>query len=270
MKRIRPQALEPVDYTREMCTRALWFAEGVTNTYAAYTLVRTGLWSHAQFLADLGEQINELESRPARAWQSAEESSLDTWLEKYRLYNRPEFSISYYNKGQLLGVALDILIRDATDNRASLDDVMRRMNREYALRGRYYDDSAGVERAVEEVVREAKPSSAPGTEPDAERNAAPAAGSADFADFFKRYVSGTDEMPFADLLARAGLTLGMLSQSKASAVQGVPQVYYVQEAPGATERQLRIRNGIMHGTTDAGVGRPAAASAGAAAKSAGR
>ena len=113
------------------------------------------------------KQINELESRPARAWQSAEESSLDTWLDKYSLYNRPEFSISYYNKGQLLGVALDILIRDATDNRASLDDVMRRMNQEYAERGRYYDDSAGVERAVEEVVsdetvREAKPSSAPG------------------------------------------------------------------------------------------------------------
>ena len=156
VKRIRPQTLEPVDYTREMYTRALWFAEGVTSTYAAYTLVRTGLWSHAQFLADLGKQINELESRPARAWQSAEESSLDTWLDKYSLYNRPEFSISYYNKGQLLGVALDILIRDATDNRASLDDVMRRMNQEYAERGRYYDDSAGVERAVEEVVREAK------------------------------------------------------------------------------------------------------------------
>jgi predicted metalloprotease with PDZ domain len=254
VKRIRPQTLEPVDYTREMYTRALWFAEGVTSTYAAYTLVRTGLWSHAQFLADLGKQINELESRPARAWQSAEESSLDTWLDKYSLYNRPEFSISYYNKGQLLGVALDILIRDATDNRASLDDVMRRMNREYAERERFYDDSAGVERAVEEVVREAKPGSAPnaipGADPNTEPNAAPAGGSADFADFFRRYVSGTDEMPFADLLARAGLTLGMLSQSKASAVQGVPQVYYVQEAPGATERQLRIRNGIMHGTTD--------------------
>ena len=176
VKRIRPQTLEPVDHTREMYTRALWFAEGVTSTYAAYTLVRTGLWSHAQFLADLGKQINELESRPARAWQSAEESSLDTWLDKYSLYNRPEFSISYYNKGQLLGVALDILIRDATDNRASLDDVMRRMNREYAERGRYYDDSAGVERAVEEVVsdetvREAKPGSAPGAEPGAEPNA---------------------------------------------------------------------------------------------------
>ena len=249
---------------------ALWFAEGVTNTYAAYTLVRTGLWSQAQFLADLGKQINELESRPARAWQSAEESSLDTWLEKYALYNRPEFSISYYNKGQLLGVALDILIRDATDNRASLDDVMRRMNREYAERGRYYDDSAGVERAVEEVVsdetgatqNQALPPALnlpqKATELRRGRQFRPPCGKHHFENFFKRYVSGTDEMPFADLLARAGLTLGMLSQSQASKVQGVSQVYYVQEAPGATERQLRIRDGIMHGTTDAGVGGPEA------------
>ena len=74
-------------------------------------------------------------------------------------------------------------------------------------------------------------------------------------------------MPFADLLARAGLTLGMLSQSQASKVQGVPQVYYVQEAPGATEHQLRIRNGILQGTTDAATGRAAPAAAG---KSAGR
>ena len=271
VKRIRPQTLEPVDYTREMWTRALWFAEGVTSTYAAYTLVRTGLWSRAQFLGDLGRQINELQSRPARAWQSAEESSLDTWLDKYGLYNRPEFSISYYNKGQLLGVALDILIRDATDNRASLDDVMRRMNQEYAERGRYYDDSAGVERAVEEVVREANMSSAPGADAAAEANSgAPAVRSSDSggvhrtpdtgastADFFRRYVSGTDEMPFADLLARAGLTLGMLSQSQASKVQGVPQVYYVQEAPAATERQLRIRNGILQGATDRQAAAPA-------------
>jgi predicted metalloprotease with PDZ domain len=147
----------------------------------------------------------------------------------------------------LLGVALDILIRDATDNRASLDDVMRRMNQEYAERGRYYDDSAGVERAVEEAVSVANANSAPGAESAPEGDSSARAAST--ADFFKRYVSGTDEMPFADLLARAGLTLGMLSQSQASKAQGVPQVYYVQEAPGASERQLRIRNGILQGTT---------------------
>ena len=156
VKRIRPQSLEPVDYTREMWTPSLWFAEGVTNTYASYTLVRTGLWTKAQFLADLGDQITELESRPAHRWQSAEESSLDAWLEKYPLYNSPAFSVSYYNKGQLLGVALDISIRDATDNRASLDDVLRRLNRDYAQRGRFYPESAGIQKAVEECRARSK------------------------------------------------------------------------------------------------------------------
>jgi predicted metalloprotease with PDZ domain len=199
VKRIRPQSLEPVDYTREMWTPALWFAEGVTSTYAAYTLERTGIWDHTQFLADLGSQITELESRPARTWQSAEESSLDTWFDKYPLYDRPDFSISYYNKGQLLGVALDLSIRDATDNRASLDDVLRKMNREYAQRGRFYPDSAGIEEAVEEVVR-----------------AANGRGGSDFSSFFKRYVSGTEELPFADLLSRAGLALKTEGETQAA------------------------------------------------------
>ncbi|MGH9731807.1 MAG: hypothetical protein ACRD4A_08905, partial [Candidatus Acidiferrales bacterium] len=99
VKRIRPQTLEPVDFTKEMWTRALWFAEGVTSTYAAYTMVRTGLWSHDQFCADLAQQFTALDARPAHHWQSAEESSLDTWLDKYDYYDRPEASISYYNKG---------------------------------------------------------------------------------------------------------------------------------------------------------------------------
>jgi predicted metalloprotease with PDZ domain len=200
VKRIRPQSLEPVDYTREMWTPALWFAEGVTSTYAAYTLERTGIWNRAQFLADLGSQITELESRPARNWQSAEESSLDTWFDKYPLYDRPDFSISYYNKGQLLGLALDILIRDATDNRASLDDVMRRMNQQYAQRGRFYPESAGIEKAVEEVAGGHEIPGHPGN----------------FAEFFKEYVSGTVEIPFADLLARAGLALKSEGEKRAA------------------------------------------------------
>ncbi|HEX2713322.1 MAG TPA: hypothetical protein VHM88_14075 [Candidatus Acidoferrales bacterium] len=183
VKRIRPASLEPVDYTREQATRALWFAEGVTNTYGAYVLVRTGLWSRKEFYADLAWVVTELESRPARRWQSAEQSSLDAWFEKYPLYLRPDFSISYYNKGQLLGVLLDILLRDSTDNRSSLDDLMRALNDDFARRGRFYRDSADI-RAVAERL--------------AGRN---------LEDFFARYVSGTDELPCADFLARAGLTL---------------------------------------------------------------
>jgi predicted metalloprotease with PDZ domain len=250
VKRIRPQSLEPIDHTKEMYTRALWFAEGVTSTYAAFTLVRTGLWTHAQFLADLAMQINELESRPAHKWQSAEESSLDTWFDKYALYNRPEFSISYYNKGQLLGLALDILIRDATDNRASLDDVFRRMNREYAQHGRFYDDSPAVEAAIEETVRAANSGAAPAVEANAESDVGLRASRTDFGNFFRRYVSGTNEIPFADLLSRAGLTLATLQQNRMASGAQPASVYYVQEMLNPTPRQLRIRTGLFSGTTD--------------------
>lgn len=181
VKRIRPQTLEPVDFTREQYTRALWFAEGVTNTYASFTLERTGLWSKEEFYEDLGDQISELESRPARSWQSAEESSLDAWLEKYDFYRAPDRSISYYNKGQILGDLLDLSVRQATSNRKSLDDVFRLMDDEYAKQGKFYNDSEGVRAAVEQVA---------GTS---------------FADFFRRYVSGTDEIPYAQFLGYAGL-----------------------------------------------------------------
>jgi predicted metalloprotease with PDZ domain len=193
VKRIRPASLDPVDYTKEQYTRALWFAEGVTNTYASYTLVRTGLWSKGQFYEDLGQQISDLEGRPANTWQSAEQSSLDAWLEKYPLYNRPENSISYYTKGQVLGVLLDILIRDRTDNEKSLDDVLRSMNKEFAEQNKPYRDSLDVRLTAEKVA------------------------GASFEDFFRKYIAGADPLPYRDVLGLAGLELKKAERRHAAA-----------------------------------------------------
>jgi len=190
VKRIRPASLEPVDYSKEQYTRALWFAEGVTNTYGAYTLVRSGIWNKEQFYADLGEQITELENRPANRWQSAEQSSLDAWLEKYPLYNEPENSVSYYTKGQVLGDFLDILIRDRTENQKSLDDVLRAMNREFAKRGKTYRDSLDVRLTAEKI----------------------AGGS--FEEFFGKYVVGIEPFPYDQVLAMAGLELRIMVQQR--------------------------------------------------------
>ena len=138
VKRIRPQSLEPVDYTREMFTPALWFAEGVTNTYASYTLVRSGIWnSRAISSPTWAQQITELQARPARPWQSAEQSSLDTWFEKYPLYNQSRIQHLLLQQRPAAGRPLDILIRDSTDNRASLDDVLRAMNADFAREGKF-------------------------------------------------------------------------------------------------------------------------------------
>ena len=183
VKRIRPATLEPVDYAKEQYTRALWFAEGVTNTYGSFTLVRSGLWSKDRFYADLGEQITELESRPANRWQSAEQSSLDAWLEKYQLYNQPDYSVSYYTKGQVLGDLLDILIRDRTNNAKSLDDVLHSMNNDFAKQGKFYRDSLDVRLEAEKVA------------------------GVSFEEFFQKYVSGAEPFPYQQVLGLAGLEL---------------------------------------------------------------
>jgi predicted metalloprotease with PDZ domain len=206
VKRIRPASLDPVDDTKEQYTRALWFAEGVTNTYGSYTLVRSGIWSKEQFYADLGEQITELESRPANRWQSAEQSSLDAWLEKYPLYNEPEYSISYYTKGQVLGNLLDILIRERTGNEKSLDDVMRALNTNFAKQGKTYRDSLDVQLTAEAV----------------------AGGS--FAEFLAKYVAGTEPFPYQDILAMAGLALRVVERSRPAlgfSLQHVPNGPFV-------------------------------------------
>lgn len=181
VKRIRPKTLEPIDYTRENFTRALWFSEGVTSTAEDFIQLRAGLIDEKQFLANLGEQISELENRPAHLTQSAEQSSLDAWLEGYNYYRRPERSISYYNKGELLGLMLDLALRDASHGQDSLRELFHWMNAHYAKQGRYFDDSNGVREAAEAVTH------------------------ADFGWFFTKYVSGTDELPWGHFLRSVGL-----------------------------------------------------------------
>jgi predicted metalloprotease with PDZ domain len=228
VKRIRPASLEPLDPTREMYTRSLWFAEGVTNTFSSYALVRTGIWSKQEFLQDLGQQITELESRPAGQWQSAEQSSLDAWLEKYALYNQPQRSVSYYTKGQVLGFLLDIVLRDRTDNQRSLDDLLRSMNADFAREGKFYRDSLDIRLESEKLT------------------------GGSLADFFENYVASANPLPYQNVLARAGLelrthetvraTLGFLPQRE----PGAPWTVAAVDADGAAAKSgLRVGDEIL-------------------------
>jgi len=228
VKRIRPATLEPVDYTKEQYTRALWFAEGVTSTYGSFTLLRSGIWSKERFYEDLGEQITELEGRPANRWQSAEQSSLDAWLEKYQLYNQPDYSVSYYTKGQVLGDLLDILIRDRTNNAKSLDDVLRSMNKDFAKQGKFYRDSLDVRLEAEKV----------------------SGGSLE--EFFQKYVSGTEPFPYQQTLALAGLELrttvhrrAILGFSAERDPSGSLTVRSVETDGPATHAGLRVGDSIL-------------------------
>jgi predicted metalloprotease with PDZ domain len=183
VKRIRPQSLEPVDYTKENYTRALWFSEGTTTTAGNIILLRAGFLDESRFLKSVAGEITELEARPAHRTQSVEESSLDAWLEKYDYYRLPERSISYYNKGNLLGVLLDLQVREASHGTASLRDLLLWMNEHYAKRGEFFPETEGVRRAAEAVSH------------------------ADLAWFFQKYVAGTDEIPWDDFFKSVGLHL---------------------------------------------------------------
>lgn len=183
VKRIRPQSLEPIDYTRENYTRALWFSEGVTSTVADLVLLKVGLLQATEYLDRLSSSITNLQSRPAHLTQSAEESSLDTWLDKYPNYRAPDRSINYYNKGEILGVLLDLKIREDSHGRYSLRDLFQGMNREYAKQGKFFPDSDGVRTEAEKLT------------------------GSDLRDFFTNYVAGTKELPCEQLFASVGLAL---------------------------------------------------------------
>ncbi len=230
VKRIRPQRLEPIDYIQGNDTRDLWFCEGVTSTYGALVLLRAGLISRQTFYGRLGTAIEMLESRPARSYQSVEESGLEAWFEKYNDYLRPERSISYYNKGELLGYLLDLALRHASGNGAGLDDVMRRLNEDFARQGRYFTD-ADLRRVMAQT--------------------APAFSGIDA--FFQDYVSGTRELDYDTYLNYAGLEReGEGCSPTRPGVEPAKITCRVKEISHPSPEQLRVREGWLKGETAAG------------------
>ncbi len=224
VKRIRPASLEPVDYTKEQYTKSLWFAEGVTSTYERYTLLRSGLWNRNLFYTELGRQIGELEAHPANTWQSVEQSSLDTWFEKYPIYGNPDHSVSYYTKGSVLGVLLDLWIREQTNNAQSLDDMMRAMNEQFGETGQPYRDREDLEAVCSQTAKTS------------------------CKEFFDNYVSGTKPFPYDEYFAFAGLKIRRVVHT--SPQMGSQTSFEISEDDAANEKQKRIRAGILSGATE--------------------
>jgi predicted metalloprotease with PDZ domain len=209
VKRIRPQSLEPVDYTKENYTPALWFSEGVDTTAAQYIELRAGLLDERHYLDHLGRQITELENRPAHLTQSVEQSSLDAWLEKYPRYGLPERSISYYNKGELLGVLLDLAMRNASHDEAALCELFRQMNEHYTKQGKFFGDSDAIREAAENLSH------------------------AELREFFQKYVSGVEEIPWDEFFAPVGLRVNRLQAVFAD--PGFESVQQFDRAPVVVE-----------------------------------
>jgi predicted metalloprotease with PDZ domain len=132
VKRIRPIALGPFDYDQENYTHLLWVSEGISVYYEDLILKRAGLLNRDEYVERARSNIASYENVPGHLFQSATESSFDTWIQFFnRGGNAANTTISYYDKGAALGMLLDLKIRNETKNRKSLDDVMRTLYQRY-------------------------------------------------------------------------------------------------------------------------------------------
>jgi predicted metalloprotease with PDZ domain len=195
VKRIKPAAFSPYALARENYTRLLWAFEGITSYYDDLMLVRAGLVSAADYLELLGRSITSLLRTAGRMKQTVAEASFDAWIKYYRQdENSPNALVSYYLKGSLVALCLDLTIRQRTRGRKSLDDVMR------ALWERYGSSHLGV------------------PEDGVEKLAAQIAGSS-LRGFFDRALRSTEELPLKPLLATMGVDV-VLRPAESSSDQG--------------------------------------------------
>jgi len=128
VKRIKPAAFALYDLTKETHTRLLWIFEGFTSYYDDLMLLRSGVIDTHAYMQTLGKQISGVHATPGRHKQSVAESSFDAWSRYYKQdENSPNALVSYYTKGSLIALGLDLTIRSATNEAFSLDDVMREL-----------------------------------------------------------------------------------------------------------------------------------------------
>ena len=199
VKRIRPDALGPFDYTKENYTRLLWVAEGITDHYAPLIVRPAGLTSDKDYLDGLARRIQNFQNTPGRLQMSAEDASFNAWIKEYRPdENSVNSQISYYDKGALLGLLLDLEIRRRSNDAKSLDDVMRYLYHEFYEKNRNYTP-ADFQKACELM-----------------------AGSS-LEEFFARYVRGIFELPYNEVLAGVGLRVEQAGYAiDATGIRSIP------------------------------------------------
>ncbi|HEY0771330.1 MAG TPA: PDZ domain-containing protein [Sphingobacteriaceae bacterium] len=182
VKRLRPEALGPFDYEKENYTSALWISEGFTAYYDNLIMRRAGLYTPEQYLEVLVNDINVVSNQPGSRIQSVAEASFDAWIKYYRPNeNSANSTISYYNKGALLGMIIDLEIMNATKGAKGLDDVMKQMyDLYYKKLNRGFTD-AEFKAMVEKVAGKS------------------------FDDIYSDYVNGVNPIDYKKYLGYAGL-----------------------------------------------------------------
>jgi len=181
VKRMKPDVFTPYDLAQESHTELLWVFEGITSYYDDLALVRSGLIPAAEYLELLGQTVTRVTRGQGRRSQSVAESSFDAWTKFYKQdANAGNAIVSYYTKGSMIALALDLKLRTETDGRISLDDVMR------VCWEKWGETGAGMpENGLEEVSSEVS--------------------GLDLGDFFDAAVRGTGELALEQLLHEHGV-----------------------------------------------------------------
>ena len=183
VKRIRPKELEVFDYDQENYTPSLWFCEGTTSYYDLLIPLRAGIYNVKSYLNNLSKEITRYLTTPGRKVQPVAESSFDAWIKLYRQdANSPNSQISYYLKGEMVSLLLDLFIRDRHHNQRSLDDVMLKLWQQFGK-----DEIGYTATELKQVIE--------------------SVAGIDLTDFFQNYVHGKEELPFNKYLEPFGLKL---------------------------------------------------------------
>lgn len=182
-KRLRPAPLGPFDYDREVYTGALWLVEGITAYYDELILTRAAISTGERYLELQAERLRALFDTPGRTRQTLSEASFDAWIKYYqRDENSLNSQVSYYEKGQLVAMILDLEIRFRSQSRRSLDDVMRALWQRYGRVDKGYEEK-DLEPLFSEVA------------------------GIDLAGFFAAHIHGLEEPDWNRYLGYAGLEL---------------------------------------------------------------
>jgi len=216
IKRIKPAAFTPYDLARENYSTLLWAFEGITSYYDDLALVRSGLISRDDYLELLGRSITSHLRTGGRLVQTVAESSYDAWIKYYRQdENSPNAIVSYYLKGSLIALCLDLTLRNRTRGRKSLDDLMRALWQQHGMTGKGVPED-GVERLADEIA---------GTR---------------LRGFFDRALRSTNELPLAQLLATVGLAMRLRPAESSSDKGGKPSPQSPPEPTGRVALGARI------------------------------
>lgn len=185
IKRIKPASFIPYDLTTETYTRQLWAFEGITSYYDELALIRSGVISLDSYLELIGQTITRVLRGKGRFNQSIAESSFEAWTKFYKQdESAPNTIVSYYAKGALLALCLDLTIRKNTNNKQSLDDVMRYLWINFGKK------SIGLaEGEIETIVSNVS--------------------GIDFSGFFDNYLYGVEELPLEELLSEFGISYNL-------------------------------------------------------------